>query len=76
MNEFTEKIEKMDYEEAYSALSAIVAKLEDPENKLEESIALYEQACILVLHCRRTLEKASLQITDINERIARMKNGQ
>lgn len=66
--------DKMDFEEAYSALREVVTKLEDPKNKIEDNIALYEKACQLVLHCRRKLEEAKMQITDINERIAQLKN--
>ena len=64
---------KMDFEEAYAALREVVAKLENPKNKIEDSIALYEKACRLVLHCRRKLAEAKTQITDINERIAELK---
>ena len=66
--------DKMDFEEAYSALREVVTKLEDPKNKIEDNIALYEKACQLGLHCRRKLEEAKMQITDINERIAQLKN--
>ena len=65
--------EKMDFEEAYEQLREVVAKLEDPKNKIEENIDLYENACLLVAHCHKKLEEAKLQITDINERIAQMK---
>lgn len=70
----TELNDNMDFEEAYNALREIVTQLENPKNKIEENIALYEQACRLVLHCRRKLDAAKTQITDINERIARLKN--
>ena len=69
----TELNEKMDFETAYAALREVVTKLENPENKIEDNIALYEQACKLVLYCRRKLEEAKMQITDINERIAKLK---
>lgn len=65
--------EKMDFEEAYEQLREVVAKLEDPKNKIEENIDLYEKACLLAAHCHKKLEEAKLQITDINERIAQMK---
>ena len=64
---------KMDFEQAYAELREVVAKLENPENKIEDSIALYEQACRLVLHCRRKLAEARMQITDINDRITKLK---
>ncbi|GEM_PF-62372 len=66
--------DKMDFEEAYAALREVVAQLENPKNKIEENIALYEKACRLVLLCRRKLDEAKMQITDINERIAQLKN--
>lgn len=70
----TELNDNMTFEEGYDALKEIVAQLSDPKNKIEENIALYEQACRLVLHCRRKLAEAKMQITDINERIAQLKN--
>ena len=69
----TELNNNMDFEEAYAALKETVAKLEDPENKIEESIALYEQACKLVVYCQRKLGDAKTKITDINEHIAELK---
>ena len=66
--------DKMDFEEAYAALREVVAQLEDPKNKIEDNIALYEKACRLVLFCRRKLDEAKMQITDINERIAQLKD--
>ena len=71
----TEFNNNMDFEEAYSALREVVGQLENPKNKIEENIALYEKACRLVLLCRKKLDEAKMQITDINERIAQMKNG-
>ena len=70
----TELNDKMDFEEAYAALREVVAQLEDPKNKIEDNIALYEKACRLVLFCRRKLDEAKMQITDINERIAQLKD--
>lgn len=70
----TELNDKIDFEEAYTALQEVVAQLENPQNKIEENIALYEQACKLVLHCRRKLDEAKTRITDINERIAQLKS--
>lgn len=70
----TELNDKMDFEEAFNALKEVVEQLEDPKNKIEDNIALYEKACQLVLHCRRKLSEAKTQITDINERIAALKD--
>ena len=70
----TELNENMDFEQAYAALREVVTKMEDPKNKIEDNIALYEKACRLVLFCRRKLDEAKMQITDINERIAQLKD--
>ena len=69
----TEMNDNMDFETAYGALREVVTKLENPKNTIDENIALYEQACRLVLLCRRRLDEAKLKITDINERIATLK---
>ena len=70
----TELNNNMDFEQAYNALREVVEKLEDPNNRIDENIVLYEQACRLVVYCQRKLGEAKLQITDINERIAQLKN--
>lgn len=69
----TELNENMDFEQAYAALREVVSQMEDPRKKIEETIALYEKACRLVLHCRRKLDEARMQITDVNERIRKLK---
>ena len=70
----TELNDKMDFEEAYAALREVVAQLEDPKNKIEDNIALYEKACRLVLFWRRKRDEAKMEITDINERIEQLKD--
>ena len=69
----TELNNNMTYEEAYNALKETIAVLEDPKTVIEESLALYERACKLVLYCQRKLSEAKLEVTDINERIKRMR---
>lgn len=64
---------KMDFEQAYEDLKETVEKLENPDQKIEDSIELYERACKLVLYCQRILNDTKLRITDINERISAMK---
>ena len=56
----TELNDKIDFEEAYTALQEVAAQLENPRNKIEENIALYERACKLVLHCRRKHQRVPL----------------
>ena len=69
----TELNENMDFEQAYAALREVVTQMENPKIKIEDTIALYEKACRLVLHCRRKLDEARMQITDVNERIRKLK---
>ena len=69
----TELKNDMTYEEAYSALKETVAVLEDPKTGIEDSLALYERACRLVVFCQRKLSDAKLEVTDINTRIAELK---
>lgn len=69
----TELNNHMTYEEAYNALRETVALLEDPKTVIEDSLALYERACRLVIYCQRKLGEAKLEVTDINTRIKRLK---
>ena len=64
--------ENLSFEEAYELLCKVAEQLENPKNKLDENIELYEKACRLAAHCHHKLDEAKLQITDINERIAQL----
>jgi len=72
----TELNNNMSYEEAYKALKETVALLEDPKTMIEDSLKLYERACRLVLYCQRKLGEAKLEITDINTRIAKLRESE
>ena len=69
----TEINNNMDFQQAYAALNETVAQLEDPKTTIDESIALYEQACKLVVFCQRKLNETKGKITDINERVAELR---
>ena len=69
----TELTNQMSYEEAYTALQETIALLEDPKTVIEDSLALYERACKLVLYCQRKLSDYKLAVTDINTRIKKLK---
>lgn len=69
----TELTNDMTYEEAYAALKETVAALEDSKTTIDDSLALYERACRLVVYCQRKLSAAKLEITDINARIAELR---
>lgn len=64
---------KMTFEEASEMLNAVVKKMEDPKCTLDDSIKLYEQAYELIVYCQKKLDEAKGSVTDINERIAQMK---
>ena len=67
----------MDFEEAYAALKEAVAALEASKDKIEDTIALYEKACRLVVYCQRKLNDTKSRIVDINERIRELRaNGE
>lgn len=69
----TELNNNMDFEQAYAALKETVAALEGSNNTIEETIALYERACRLVVYCQRKLNETKGRIVDINEHIRELK---
>lgn len=72
-NSMSDISNKMDFEQAYAALRETVTALEDPKNKIDDTIALYEKACRLAVYCQRKLNETKIRITDINERIAALR---
>ncbi len=67
---------KMTYEEASKKLDEIVRKMEDKDTTLDESMQLYEQAYKLITYCQQKLEESRGKISDVNERIAKIRNGE
>jgi exodeoxyribonuclease VII small subunit len=63
----------MTYEEAYAALRETVNALEDPNLEIEDSLALYERACRLVIFCQRKLGEIKMKVTDINTRMKQLR---
>ena len=55
-----EKIES--FEEKLTRLQAVVARLEQPELPLEESLALYKEGLALSRACRDNLDKARNEV--------------
>lgn len=62
-----EEKERPSFEEALKELESIVAKLEDDEITLEDSIKLYEKGLELSKFCTEVLEQAELKIDQVNE---------
>jgi len=62
----TEKlVEELTYEEALAELEEIVAALEGEQNRLEESIKLFERGQQLAAHCGALLEAAELKVKQV-----------
>jgi exodeoxyribonuclease VII small subunit len=57
-----------DFEAALTELEAIVKKLEDNDQTLESSLALYERGVQLSRFCHTRLEEAERRIEVLNER--------
>jgi exodeoxyribonuclease VII small subunit len=58
--------EALSFEEALAALDEVVARLESGGLTLEETVALYERGQQLVALCNARLDKAELQIEQLN----------
>ena len=57
-----------DFEAAIAALESVVRKLEDGDQPLEASLALYERGVALSRFCHARLEAAERRIEVLNER--------
>ncbi|MBV6497373.1 MAG: exodeoxyribonuclease VII small subunit [Acidobacteria bacterium ACB1] len=55
-------MKELSFEDSLSALEKIVAKLEDGELKLDESLALFEKGIALSRTCRERLDAAERRI--------------
>lgn len=64
-NENAPAIEAMSFEEALAELEDIVARLEQGEVDLEDSIALYERGTALKAHCEKKLKGAESRLEKI-----------
>lgn len=60
------------YEEGISRLEEILTKMQSEETSLADSIKLYAEAATLMEYCHTVLEKATLQIEEIDARIMRV----
>lgn len=60
-------IEKMNFEEAIKDLTNIVAKIEQGQIPLQESIDQYEKGMLLIKHCRLILLQAEKRIEKISQ---------
>ena len=60
------------FEEGMTRLEEILARMQSDETTLAESVKLYAEAAGLMEYCGRTLDKVSLQIEEIDGRLAAM----
>lgn len=58
------------FEEGMERLNGILAKMQSEETSLADSVKLYAEAASLMEYCRAALEKTSLQIEEIDAKLA------
>jgi exodeoxyribonuclease VII small subunit len=58
-------VEELTYEEALAELEEIVSALEGEQNKLDESIKLFERGQALAARCNALLEAAVLKVRQV-----------
>ena len=58
------------FEEGMERLNGVLAQMQSSETSLAESVKLYAEAAALMEYCRAALEKTSLQIEEIDARLA------
>jgi len=58
-------MEEMGFEAALKELETVVARLEQEELPLEESIALFERGQVLLTRCQDQLAAAELQVQQL-----------
>lgn len=58
------------FEEGMDRLQGLLGQLQNESTPLADSVKLYAEAATLMQYCHATLEKTSLQIEEINARLA------
>ncbi len=58
------------FEEGMERLNGLLAKMQNEDTTLAESVKLYAEAAALVEYCHTALEKTSLQIDEIDAELA------
>ena len=61
------------FEEGMERLNGLLAKMQNEDTTLAESVKLYAEAAALVEYCHTALEKTSLQIDEIDAELAQTK---
>lgn len=58
------------FEEGLERLQGILARMQESDTPLAESVKLYAEAADLIQYCNKTLDTARLQIEEIDTRLA------
>ena len=58
------------FEDGMARLDTILTRMQSEETSLSESVKLYAEAASLMEYCQTTLDKVSLQIEEIDARLA------
>lgn len=58
------------FEDGMARLEAILAQMQSEDTLLADSVKLYAEAASLIEYCRATLEKATLQMDEIDTKLA------
>lgn len=58
------------FEDGMERLNGLLAKMQNEDTTLAESVKLYAEAAALVEYCHTALEKTSLQIDEIDAELA------
>ncbi|PKO15960.1 MAG: exodeoxyribonuclease VII small subunit [Chloroflexi bacterium HGW-Chloroflexi-10] len=69
-------VSEMTYEQALTALEAIVEQLENETQNLEESLALYERGQTLSQHCSALLQRAELRLRQVGQEASQTKEAE
>ncbi len=69
MTSTAKPVDEMNYEDAFAELESIVAALENNQQALEESLALFERGQMLAKRCADLLDSAELRVQQVNLRL-------
>ena len=58
------------FEEGMTRLNTILAQMQSEETSLAESVKLYAEAASLMEYCQKTLQNVSLQMEEIDAKLA------
>ena len=63
------------FEEGMERLNDVLARMQSEETTLADSVKLYAEAAALIEYCHASLEKTSLQIEEIDAKLAQAAHG-